>query len=83
MDVYDQLRQRNDLETELFHQKNLVVTLQSKIEALQGEVRQSRQDVIGAERIVNELSQQVTNQEADLHQRTIDFEAQLKAKGLF
>lgn len=82
MDMYEQVRQRNDLETELLHQKNLVVSLQAKVEVLQAEVKQSRQDVMGAEQVVNELSQQVTNQEAEIHQRTLEFEAQLKAKGL-
>lgn len=83
MEEFEQLRQQNDLETELLQQKALVRSLQSNIEVLQMEIKHSREDVIKAERIVNDLSRQVTNQEADMKTAKLEFEAQLKEKGRY
>ncbi|KAI6183488.1 hypothetical protein M3Y97_00494500 [Aphelenchoides bicaudatus] len=80
MDVYEELRQRNDLEKDLLRQKNLVCCLQAKIQAFQGEIKQSRHDVINAEQIVNTFLQEMKTREANMQQKITELESKLEQK---
>lgn len=70
MDVLKQ--QSTDLEIELRRQQSLVYTLQATNEALQAEIKQSRLDVLNAEQIVRNLSEQASQQEREQHAHELE-----------
>ncbi|KAI6232905.1 hypothetical protein M3Y99_00977400 [Aphelenchoides fujianensis] len=66
--ISESIKQRSQLESELYLQQNIVQSLQDNVQALQTELQQSRQDMLSAEKVVD-----------DLYSRA-EFEAQLKEK---
>lgn len=81
MEVFDKLKQQNELESELLLKENVIRTLQSNNEMLQTEVKQSRLDIINAEQIVADLTQKVTDQETEMRKRELEYQTQLREKG--
>jgi hypothetical protein len=81
MEVFDKLKQQNELESELLLKENVIRTLQSNNEILQTEVKQSRLDIINAEQIVADLTQKVTDQETEMRKRELEYQTQLREKG--